>query len=74
MGNDVFRVSLRALRVNAKMTQMQVADAADINIERYKRAERNSNAKPLNLSELSRLCKLYGCKLDNIRTWDGDVK
>ncbi len=56
--------SLRALRVNAKLTRAQAADAVGVDVSTISRWE--SGKSYPNLSQVKTLCKLYHCEPNDI--------
>lgn len=58
------KVTIKALRVNADMNQKQAADALGVNVATLVKWEANRTS-PTG-TQLARMCKLYGCTLDDI--------
>lgn len=58
------KISLKAMRVNAKLNQKEVAKAIGISPNTLVNWE-NSYTFP-DVTQLSKLCFLYGCKMDDI--------
>jgi transcriptional regulator with XRE-family HTH domain len=58
-------LSLKALRVNADLTQSQVADATDIPVNTYANYENFTTKVPI--ERALTLASFYGCSVDDIR-------
>ncbi len=58
------KISLRALRVNAELTQEDAAKAIGVTKRTLQSWE--ANATYPNISTLVKLCKVYGCGLEDI--------
>jgi DNA-binding XRE family transcriptional regulator len=58
------KVSIKAMRVNAGLTQAEVANRVKINVATLISWE-NSRTYPT-VEKLKELCKLYGCTIDDI--------
>lgn len=58
------KVSLKAARVNAALTQKNVAKSLNMSIDRIKYIEKNSGR--IEYAILLQLCKLYKCTTDDI--------
>lgn len=58
------KVSIKAMRVNAGLTQAEVANRVKINVATLISWE-NSKTYPT-VEKLKELCKLYGCTIDDI--------
>jgi transcriptional regulator with XRE-family HTH domain len=58
------RIKLSALRVNAGLTQEQVAAKLKICKATLIKWEKNETYPPIN--KLNELCELYGCQFDDI--------
>lgn len=58
------KISLKAMRVNAKLNQKEVAKAIGIAPNTLVSWENNCTAP--NAIQLSKLCCLYGCNMDDI--------
>lgn len=58
------KVSLKAMRVNANLTQKEVAKAMGVSPNTLVHWE-NDHTSP-DAIQLSKLCNLYGCKMDDI--------
>lgn len=56
--------SLRALRVNAKLTRAQAADAVGVDVSTISRWE--SGKSYPNLSQVKILCEIYHCEPNDI--------
>ncbi len=66
------KVSLKALRVNANLNQRQVAEKMGIATVTLINWEANKTSPTL--PQLSRLCELYSCTMDDIFLPDGLTK
>ena len=62
---EVFQISLAAARVNARLSQKDVADALKISTQTIVSWE-NGKTSP-SWENLERLCKLYSINIDNLR-------
>lgn len=58
-------MSVRAMRVNANMTQMQVAEALGITVLTYRRKEQGKIE--FKFSEVLKMCELFGVSLEDFR-------
>lgn len=58
------KVSIKAMRVNAGLTQAEVANRVKINVATLISWE-NSKTYPT-VEKLKELCNLYGCAIDDI--------
>lgn len=61
---DKFRVTLKALRVNAGLKSVEAAEALGVTIQTIRNWE-NYITFP-DLMQLKRICEVYHCSLDNI--------
>lgn len=59
-----FKVSLRAARVNAEMTQKQAATAISVDATTVANWEKGKHAP--RVDQLYQLCEIYGISIDNI--------
>lgn len=60
------KVTLKAARTNAGLTQQQAAEFSKISIDRIKRSENDPGAK-LTIAEICKLCEIYGIELSDIK-------
>ncbi len=60
----MFQISLEAARVNAKMTQKEVARAMKMNPATLIRWEKGKSLP--SISQFQSLCDLYGCPIEAI--------
>lgn len=60
----MFRISLEAARVNAKMSQKTAAQAVGVNVTTLSNWE-NGKTSP-DVDKFKDLCDLYGCPIDCI--------
>lgn len=58
------KVSLSAARINAKLTQKQVARRMDVDKSTISKWENGKTAPKAN--QFSALCSLYGCTMDDV--------
>lgn len=58
------KISLKAARVNANMTQVQVGEAIGMSKDTVKSIE--SGKRGIDVMEFDKLCELYGCTRDDI--------
>ena len=56
-------MTIRAMRVNANLTQKDVADALEMTITTYRHKEQGK--KEFKFSELLKLCKLFNVELND---------
>lgn len=66
------KVSLKALRVNAELTQEDVAKELGVSVDTVKNIE--AGKRELRVSELKTVCALYGCTFDDIFMPEGYAK
>lgn len=68
----MLKISLKALRINAELTQEDVAE----NVEVTKRTVQNweSGKSAPDLKQIQKLCVLYNCSLDDIFLPDNIAK
>lgn len=66
------KVSLKAMRVNAELNQKEVAKTIGISPNTLVSWE-NGYTLP-NAMQLSKLCRLYGCKMDDVLLNDQPTK
>lgn len=59
------QMSLKALRVNAGMTQKAAAEAVGVSVVTIIKWERGERKPKIN--KLYELCKTYGCSLDDVK-------
>ena len=60
------RVSLKAMRVNAELTQAEVAAKMDISVDRVKYLESPEGSSKISYEDLLAFCSLYNCTVDDI--------
>lgn len=60
------KVSLKAARVNADMTQAEVAEKMHISVDRVKYLETKEGSQRITYETLLALCALYRCTPDDI--------
>lgn len=60
----MLKITLKAARINASLTQKEVADK--LGIDRSRVAKWENNPKSLTVTELRRLLALYNVEYDNI--------
>ena len=60
------KVSLKAARVNAEMTQAEVADKMGVSVDRVKYVETKEGSARITYETLLTMCRLYGCTPDDI--------
>lgn len=60
-----FKVSIKAARVNAELTQAQASEQAYMSLTRLKRIE--SGETEMSVNEAIKLCKIYGCGLSDVK-------
>lgn len=63
------QVSLKAARVNAELTQVEVANALGWSVDTVKNIE--TGKRDLKVVELAAMCDLYHCRFDDIILPDG---
>jgi len=61
------KMSLKAARVNAELTQTQASEFSNITVDRIKRAEKGTDCNTLRISEICKLCEIYGVGLSDIK-------
>ena len=60
----MFKVKLKALRVNKEMSQAEAAEALGISLKTLQNRETYTTFP--NAVQLVKICETYGCGLDNI--------
>jgi transcriptional regulator with XRE-family HTH domain len=60
----MFRISLEAARVNAKMSQQDAATAMKVNVSTISNWEKGKTSP--DADKFKELCQLYGCPMDLI--------
>lgn len=60
------KVSLKAMRVNAELTQIEVANKLDVPVDRVKYLETKEGSSRITYEMLLALCSLYHCTPDDI--------
>lgn len=60
------KVSLKAARVNAELTQIEAAERANISVDRLKYLETKEGSARITYETLLKLCDIYGCTTDDI--------
>jgi DNA-binding XRE family transcriptional regulator len=60
------KVSLKAMRVNAELTQMEVASELKVPVDRVKYIESKEGSARISYETLLKLCSLYHCSVDDI--------
>lgn len=60
------KVSLKAARVNAELTQMEVAEKLGISVDKIKYLETKEGSAKITYETLLALCEIYNCTLDDI--------
>ena len=60
------KVSLKAARVNAELTQIEVAEKLDVPVDRIKYIETKEGSARITYETLLALCNLYRCTPDDI--------
>jgi len=61
------KISLKAARVNKKLTQVQASELSGITVDRIIRAEKGTDCNTLRISEICKLCEIYGVGLSDIK-------
>jgi len=64
---ELIKLSLKAARVNAGLTQQQVVEFSNIGIDRLKRAEKDTKENTLRITEICKLCEIYGIGLSDLK-------
>lgn len=62
MTETVPKFTLKALRVNQKKTQQEIADYLEVNLRTYQKYEKDSDI--MSLGNAKKLAKYYGISLD----------
>ena len=62
MTETVLKFTLKALRVNQKKTQQEIADYLEVNLRTYQKYEKDSDI--MSWSNAKKLAKYYGISLD----------
>lgn len=60
----MFRISLEAARVNAKMSQQDAATAMKVNVSTISNWEKGKTSP--DADKFKELCQIYGCPMDLI--------
>lgn len=60
------KVSLKAMRVNAELTQVEVANKLGVPVDRVKYLETKEGSSRITYEMLLTLCSLYRCTPDDI--------
>lgn len=60
------KVTLKAMRVNRRMKQQEVADSLGITLERLKYLETDDGSRNMTYENLLKFCSLYRCTVDDI--------
>ena len=60
----MYRISLEAARVNAKMSQKDAALAMDVNVSTIRNWETGKTSP--DADKFKKLCQVYGCPMDLI--------
>lgn len=60
----MFRISLEAARVNAKMSQQDAATAMKVNVSTISNWEKGKTSP--DADKFKELCRIYGCPMDLI--------
>lgn len=60
------KVSLKAARVNAELTQAETAEKLGVSVDRVKYLETKEGSARITYETLLFLCALYGCTPDDI--------
>ena len=67
----MFQISLEAARVNAKMSQKEVATRMDVNTSTISNWENGKTAP--SVGQFRQLCEIYGCPMDIIFLTDNSL-
>ena len=62
MTETVLKFTLKALRVNKKKTQQEIADYLEVNLRTYQKYEKDPDT--MSLGNAKKLAKHYGISLD----------
>lgn len=62
MTETVPKFTLKALRVNQKKTQQEIADYLEVNLRTYQKYEKDSDI--MSLGNAKKMAKYYGISLD----------
>lgn len=62
MTETVPKFTLKALRVNQKKTQQEIADYLEVNLRTYQKYEKDSDI--MSLGNAKKLAKYYGISID----------
>lgn len=62
MTETVPKFTLKALRVNKKKTQQEIADYLEVNLRTYQKYEKDSDI--MSLGNAKKMAKYYGISLD----------
>ena len=60
------KVSLKAMRVNTELTQIEVAKKLDVPVDRIKYLETKEGSSRITYETLLTLCSIYHCTPDDI--------
>lgn len=61
------KMSLKSARVNAGLTQQQASEYSNIGLSRLKRAEKSTEDNALRITEICKLCEIYGVGLSDVK-------
>lgn len=61
------KISLKSARINAEMTQAQVSELSNISIDRICKAEKSTENNTLRITEICKLCEIYGVGLSDVK-------
>ena len=62
----IYKVSMRAARVNANLSVREVAEALDVHFQTYGNWERNKFSAPMD--KIHEFCELVGVPFENLIT------
>lgn len=67
----MYRISLEAARVNAKMSQKDAANAVKVNVSTISNWEKGKTSP--DADKFKELCQIYGCPMDLIFLGEGSL-